>query len=111
LTTSALIPCSAYKISAAFKENPTILEKAVIVTSVPALSILALPIGKVKFGSATLAGTSNSVAYIISHSRTITGSLSLIADLINPMQSSLFHGTTTLSPGTDPYQAAKHWEC
>lgn len=53
LMTSALIPCSFCKISAACKENPTILAKAVIVTSVPYFSIFALPIGITKSLSIT----------------------------------------------------------
>lgn len=111
LMTSALIPWSAYKISAALREWPTILENAVMVTSVPSLSTLAFPRGRRKFGSTSLSGTSNSTPYIISHSRNTTGSGSLIADLSKPKLSVQFHGVTTFNPGTEPYQAAKHYEC
>ena len=34
-----------------------------------------------------------------------------MALLSRPLASSEFHGLITLSPGTDPYHAAKHCEC
>ena len=94
-TTSALIPFS-YKISAASRDFPTIIENAIIVTSEPSFSTLAFPIGNKK---SSLSGQLKDWPYITSFSRKITGSGSLIADFNNPLASLLDHGETTFKPG------------
>ena len=109
--TSMLMSWSRFKISAAYKECPTIFAWAVTVQSVPALSILAFPIGMRYSGSIISGVVSNSTPYIISFSRITTGSLSLIADFIKPLQSSTFHGLITFRPGTCEYQDPKHYVC
>lgn len=106
--TSQSIPCSFFKISAAYREWPTIFECAVIVTSDPFLSILAFPIGRRKSGLSSSAVTSNSIPYIISFSKKTTGFGSLIADLKSPMQSLALYGEITLRPGQEANQAPKH---
>jgi hypothetical protein len=83
----------------------------VIVTSVPYLSTLAFPISNKKSLSITLSGASKLTPYIISFSKNITGSSSLIEAFRSPLTSSTLHGATTLSPGTLEYQEAKHYEC
>ena len=79
--------------------------------SVPYFSTLALPIGIMKFGSITSGDRSNSMLYIISFSRNMTGVLDLIADLRSPILSSALHGDIVYKPGHEPYHAAKHYEC
>ena len=74
----------------------------------PYLSILAFPRGRTNSGSIYSAFKSNSMLYIISFSRNMTGSLDLIEALIRPMLSSALHGDTVINPGQDPYHAAKH---
>ena len=65
----------------------------------------------IKSGSIYSGVISNSMLYIISFSRNITGSLDLMAALRRPILSSALHGEIVTKPGHDAYQAAKHYEC
>src|SRR5690606_7498966 len=56
-------------------------------------------------------GTSPLSPYICSDSIKITGSLSLMADLSNPLASFGLEGTTTFRPGQLAYQLSKACEC
>jgi hypothetical protein len=51
----------------------------------------------------------NETPYMSSFSRTQTGLFSRMADLRRPLASAALHGETTLRPGMEPYQAAKHF--
>lgn len=76
--------------------------------SVPYLSMLALSKGSKKSGLSSSAVTSNSTPYIISFSRNITGSGSLIAALKRPILSLALYGEMTFRPGHEANQAPKH---
>jgi hypothetical protein len=70
--------------------------------------MLALSNGSKKSGLSSSGVTSNSTPYIISFSRKITGSGSLIAALNNPILSLALYGEMTLRPGHEANHAAKH---
>mmetsp|Transcript_17914 Transcript_17914/g.31662 ORF Transcript_17914/g.31662 Transcript_17914/m.31662 type:complete len:211 (+) Transcript_17914:326-958(+) len=110
LITSTSYP-SLESSSAARKHKPTERDIVTKVISLPSRSILAFPKGMVKSLDRASSLTSNSVLYSISCSSTTTGLGSRIAALIMPRASSALYGMNTLRPGTEPYQAAKHWEC
>ena len=104
--TSASMP-SAAKASAASRARPTMIEKAVMVTSAPARTTLALPIGSTKSGSV---GTSKVCPYITSFSRKTIGLGSRMAAFSKPLASAADHGDD-LQAGEWANQLAKHCEC
>ena len=100
LITSQLIPSLA-SCSAASKHRPTGFECETNVIRSPTRSIFALPIGMRKSLLSALSSISNVTPYNNSFSKQTTGSLSRIADLSRPLQSSAEYGETTLRP--------EHW--
>ncbi|KAH3680221.1 hypothetical protein WICMUC_000486 [Wickerhamomyces mucosus] len=83
--TSASTPNSSFNCLAASKQNSKFLECETIVMSEPSLSILALPIGRVKSCDKTSSETSKALPYNNSFSKMTTGFGSLMAALTKPL--------------------------
>src|SRR4029079_7321055 len=82
------------------------IDQDMIVTSLPARAIFALPIGSTKSSSF---GTADEWPYRISFSRKITGFGSRIAAFSSPFASAAVDGDITFKPGMCEYHAEKSW--
>ena len=105
--TSAEMPSSVARRSAASAARETIAAIATIVQSVPSRTVAAVPSGT----TCSPSGTSPLVANRALCSQTITGSGSRTADAIRPTTSAGVDGATTFSPGIAMSQFSTLWLC
>ena len=105
--TSASIPCSADRRSAASTARGTMDASATIVQSPPSRTMAALPSGT----TCSPSGTSPLVASSAFDAQKMTGSGSRIEATIRPRTSAGVDGATTLSPGIAIAQFSIAWLC